>query len=56
MVSIANELNKISKTPTGNNWNEHLIHTRLTSKIFHGYQEMTLFLMEKQFLLRSLNR
>jgi|SRR5690625_347312 len=41
MKNIANELNKISKTPTGNQWNEHLIHTRLTSKTFHGYQEMT---------------
>lgn len=41
MTKIANALNEISKTPTGNSWNEHLIHTRLTSKCFHGYQEMT---------------
>lgn len=38
---IANELNKVSKTPTGKEWNEHLIYTRLSSKCFHGYQEMT---------------
>lgn len=41
MQQIANELNKVSKTPTGNNWNAHLISTRLRSKNFHGYQEMT---------------
>lgn len=41
MFTIANELNKISKTPTGRAWNEHLVWTRLTSKCFHGYQEMT---------------
>src|SRR5690625_1925771 len=39
-TKIANELNSISKTPTGNSWNEHLIHTRLASKCFHGFQEM----------------
>src|SRR5690625_721393 len=41
MQSIMNELNKVSKTPTGRKWNEHLVHTRLTSKCFHGVQEMT---------------
>lgn len=40
MKAIANELNMISKTPTGKKWNEHLVYTRLTSKVFHGYQEM----------------
>lgn len=40
MNLIAQELNKISKTPTGNFWNEHLIWTRLTSKAFHGVGEM----------------
>lgn len=41
MLTISNELNKVSKTPSGRNWNEHLVHTRLTSKNFHGIQEMT---------------
>lgn len=41
MSLISQELNKISKTPTGRRWNEHLVSTRLTSKTFHGYQEMT---------------
>lgn len=41
MKSISNELNKVSRTPTNRNWNEHLVHTRLVSKNFHGYQEMT---------------
>jgi len=40
MKAIANELNKVSKTPTGNEWNEHLVYTRLSSKAFHGVQEM----------------
>ncbi|MFD2046050.1 recombinase family protein [Ornithinibacillus salinisoli] len=39
MKSISDKLNEISKTPTGKQWNEHLIHTRLTSKAFHGIQE-----------------
>jgi site-specific DNA recombinase len=42
MMSIASELNKISKTPTGNFWNEHLIHTRIMTKAYHG-------IMEKEF-------
>jgi site-specific DNA recombinase len=41
MVSIAKELNKITKTPTGNLWNEHLIWTRLTTKAYHGVMEKT---------------
>jgi site-specific DNA recombinase len=41
MVTIANELNKITKTPTGNPWNEHLIWTRLTTKAYHGVMEKT---------------
>lgn len=41
MSLISQELNKVSKTPTGRRWNEHLVSTRLTSKTFHGYQEMT---------------
>lgn len=41
MTKITNSLNEISKTPTGKSWNEHLVSTRLTSKCFHGYQEMT---------------
>src|SRR5699024_918081 len=39
MRAIANELNKISKTPTNSKWNDHLVYTRLTSKAFHGLQE-----------------
>lgn len=39
MKLISDRLNEISKTPTGNQWNEHLIHTRLTSKAFHGVME-----------------
>src|SRR5699024_4144447 len=40
MKNIANRLNEVSKTPTGRKWNEHLVHTRLSSKAFHGLQEM----------------
>lgn len=40
-TKIAKELTKISKTPSGKDWNEHLIYTRLNSKCFHGVQEMT---------------
>ncbi|MCY8573576.1 hypothetical protein [Bacillus haynesii] len=36
-----NELNKISKTPSGIMWNEYLVHTRLTTKAYHGVQEKT---------------
>ncbi len=39
MKNIANALNKVSKTPTGKDWNEHLVWTRLDSKAFHGIQE-----------------
>lgn len=39
MKTISKELNRISKTPTGRSWNEHLVHTRLESKAFHGIQE-----------------
>ncbi|MCR1835013.1 recombinase family protein [Oceanobacillus caeni] len=42
MKSISDKLNEISTTPTGNKWNEHLIHTRLTTKAYHG-------VMEKEF-------
>ncbi|MCY7779126.1 recombinase family protein [Bacillus haynesii] len=41
MRSITDELNKISKTPSGIMWNEHLVHTRLTTKAYHGVQEKT---------------
>lgn len=41
MVSIAKKLNEISKTPTGNYWNEKLVHTRLISKAYHGIDEKT---------------
>ncbi|MDR7237176.1 recombinase family protein [Neobacillus drentensis] len=41
MVTIANMLNGICKTPTGNLWNEHLICTRLTTKAYHGVMEKT---------------
>lgn len=39
MKSIADELNKISKTPSGRLWNETLVHRRLISKAFHGVME-----------------
>lgn len=39
MKSISDRLNEVSKTPTGNNWNEHLVHTRLISKAYHGIAE-----------------
>lgn len=39
MKLISTRLNEISKTPTGRMWNEHLVHTRLFSKAFHGIQE-----------------
>lgn len=39
MRSIARKLNEVSLTPTGKKWNEHLIHTRLTTKAYHGIQE-----------------
>lgn len=41
MVTIANKLNEVCKTPTGNLWNEHLIWTRLTTKAYHGVMEKT---------------
>jgi DNA invertase Pin-like site-specific DNA recombinase len=41
MLTIANMLNKISRTPTGNLWNEHLIDTRLRTKAYHGVMEKT---------------
>ncbi|HFK2719202.1 TPA: recombinase family protein, partial [Escherichia coli] len=42
MKLIADKLNEVSKTPTGRSWNEHLIHTRIKSKAYHG-------VMEKEF-------
>lgn len=39
MTSIAKELNKICKTPSGKFWNERLIELRLKSKAFHGVME-----------------
>ncbi|MGG6437424.1 recombinase family protein [Saccharococcus caldoxylosilyticus] len=39
MKAISDRLNEISKTPTGKPWNEHLVHTRLVSKAFHGVME-----------------
>jgi site-specific DNA recombinase len=41
LVTIANKLNEITKTPTGNLWNEHLLHTRITTKAYHGVMEKT---------------
>lgn len=41
MSSIANELNKISRTPSGHLWNETLVYRRLISKAFHGVMEKT---------------
>jgi site-specific DNA recombinase len=41
MVTIANKLNEICKTPTSGLWNEHLIWTRLTTKAYHGVMEKT---------------
>jgi site-specific DNA recombinase len=41
MKAIANRLNEVSKTPTGNYWNETLIYRRLISKAFHGVMEKT---------------
>jgi len=41
MMSIAQELNKICKTPSGRFWNERLIQLRLKSKAFHGVMEKT---------------
>ncbi len=42
MTLISEKLNAICKTPSGKLWSEHLIHTRLTSKAYHG-------VMEKEF-------
>lgn len=39
MELISQRLNEISKTPTGNKWNSHLVETRIKSKAFHGFQE-----------------
>lgn len=39
MTSIANELNKVSRTPSGGLWNETLVYRRLVSKAFHGVME-----------------
>jgi site-specific DNA recombinase len=39
MKSIADELNKVAKTPSGNTWNETLVYRRLISKAFHGVME-----------------
>ncbi|MYL41784.1 recombinase family protein [Virgibacillus salexigens] len=39
MKLISDKLNEISPTPTGKKWNEHLVHTRLSSKAFHGISE-----------------
>jgi site-specific DNA recombinase len=41
MVTIANKLNEICRTPTGNLWNEHLVYTRLKTKAYHGVMEKT---------------
>lgn len=41
MKSIMDRLNAVSRTPTGRLWNEHLIHTRLTTKAYHGVMEKT---------------
>jgi site-specific DNA recombinase len=41
MKMIMDELNKLSLTPTGRKWNEHLIHTRLSTKAYHGVMEKT---------------
>ncbi|WP_156290739.1 recombinase family protein [Oceanobacillus salinisoli] len=42
MKLISDRLNEVSKTPSGNQWNEHLVQTRLMSKAYHG-------VMEKEF-------
>ncbi|MEH7239530.1 recombinase family protein [Bacillus sp. JJ1562] len=39
MKAIADKLNEISKTPSGNYWNETLVQRRLISKAFHGVME-----------------
>lgn len=39
MTAIANELNKVSRTPSGTLWNETLVYRRLISKAFHGVME-----------------
>lgn len=39
MLSIANRLNEISRTPSGKLWNETLVYRRLVSKAFHGVME-----------------
>jgi site-specific DNA recombinase len=41
MKSIGDELNKISRTPSGTLWNETLVYRRLISKAFHGVMEKT---------------
>jgi DNA invertase Pin-like site-specific DNA recombinase len=41
MVTIANKLNEICKTPTGNLWNAHLVQTRIMTKAYHGVMEKT---------------
>ncbi|KEP27248.1 recombinase family protein [Bacillus zhangzhouensis] len=38
-TTIAQELNKISRTPTGKEWNSALVGIRLKSKAFHGVLE-----------------
>lgn len=42
MKLISDRLNEISKTPTNNKWNEHLIYRRFITKAYHG-------IMEKEF-------
>ncbi len=42
MKIISDKLNEVSKTPTGKQWNEHLVQTRLITKAYHG-------VMEKEF-------
>jgi site-specific DNA recombinase len=41
MKSIGDELNKVSRTPSGTLWNETLVYRRLISKAFHGVMEKT---------------
>lgn len=39
MPAIADELNKIGRTPTGRHWNETLVYRRIISKAYHGVME-----------------
>ena len=40
MNAIAQELNKISPSPSGKRWTEQLVFRRLASKVYHGIEEI----------------